>query len=199
MPNSKTTPALPPAEERRCNELIRNFENQLPLHRGSRLELGHIARELKPLYVKAGRKGGWSAFVTSHGQKVRTVDEWILDYERDRGFCKPAETKRVKPPKKRSRGNVADSATFLEPEVNLSGKPFKDGKEIVEAIFVLTKEEKRNFIDAVRRLGPMESTWRMYEALVAEKKTARSVALVNSSELGEAIARHAAAKGTGND
>ena len=194
MPNSETTPALSPAEERRCNELIRNFENQLPLHRGSRLELGHIARELKPLYVKAGRKGGWSAFVTSHGQKVRTVDEWILDYERDSGFRKPAENKRVKSPKKRSRGNVADSATLTDSHVALSGKPFKDKKEIVEAIFVLTAEEKRKFIDAVNRLGPEEATLRMYEAVSDEKKPVKSVRLIQYSELRDTIARHLPAK-----
>jgi hypothetical protein len=181
---------LSPSEQHRLSELTSEFINLLPGYRGSRLELGRIARELKPLYVRSGRNGGWSKFVTSQGQQVRTVDQWILDYERDRGLRQPAEKKKVKRFKKVSRGNVAESATFREPEVNLSGKPFRDGKEIVEAIFVLTAEEKRKFIDAVNRLGPEEATRRMYEAVSDEKKPVQSVRLTQYSELHNTIARH---------
>jgi hypothetical protein len=185
-----STPKLTPIEEQRRNELTEEFINLLPNYRGCRLELGRIARELKPLYVRAGRKGGWSRFVTSQGHKVRTVDEWITDYERDKGLRKAPVKKRVKQPKKGSRGNVAESATLADLHVDLSGKPFKDKKEIVEAIFVLTAEEKRKFIDAVNRLGPEESTRRMYEAISDEKKPVQSVRLIQYSELRDAVARH---------
>jgi hypothetical protein len=193
MATSKKS-GLSPDEQHRCHELTKEFINLLPNYRGARLELGRIARELKPLYVKAGRKGGWSAFVTSQGQKVRTVDQWILDYERDKGLRQPAENKKVKRSKKAGKGNVADSATLKEPYVALSGKPFKDEKEIVEAIFVLTAEEKRKFIDAVNRLGPKEATRRMYEAVSDEKKPVQSVRLIQYSELRDTIARRLPAK-----
>jgi len=95
---------LSTAEERRLNELTSEFINQLPQVRGSILEAGRIAHELKPLYAKAGRYGGWSAFVKSQGLVVRTVDGWILSYERSVGLRPPRE--------KKARLNVADPATF---------------------------------------------------------------------------------------
>jgi hypothetical protein len=97
---------LSAAEERLLNELTGEFINQIPYVRGSILEAGRIARELKPLYVKAGRNGGWSGFVTSQGLVVRTVDRWILDYERSVGIRPPAE--------KNAKRNVVKTATFSD-------------------------------------------------------------------------------------
>jgi hypothetical protein len=160
---------LSSAEQLRLGELTSEFIDLLPEYRGCRLELGRIARELKPLYVKAGRDGGWSKFVTSQGKKVRTVDEWITDYEREVGIRQPAEKKKVRRNPKRAKGNVADSATLPEPGVTLSGKPFLDGKEIVEAVFVLaTLVERMQFMEAVKEIGPEKAPEFMMEGLLRE-------------------------------
>ena len=157
-------PALSALERDRLEELIKEFQCQVELHRQSRLELGKIASDLKPLYARLGRKGNWTKFLKELHLKVRTVDDWILDYERSCGRRKPAENK---PPK----GNVADSATFQKatPYVVASDNPDANGREAISATFVLTTDEKQLFIAAVRRLGHDEATQRIYRALVADQ------------------------------
>lgn len=164
---AKKKPALPPLspfERERCDELISEFQNEVHRHQMSRLELGKVARELKPLYVRLGRKGGWTRFVTKEcHQKVRTVDEWISDYEISVGLRKPPE-------KKANTGNVAGSATFQNatPQVVASDNPDTNGREAVSATFVLTAGEKLLFMAAVNRLSAAEATRRIYEAVVNE-------------------------------
>lgn len=160
---------LSPDEQLRLGELTSEFINLLPSYRGCRLELGRIARELKPLYVKVGRSGGWSKFVTSQGQNVRTVDGWIIDYEVSAGLRQATENKGHRGHTARSKRNVAESATFPETQVALSGKPFPDGKEIVEAVFVLaTAAERMQFMEAVREIGPEKAAEFMVEGLFRE-------------------------------
>ena len=159
---------LSPAEQIRLGELTSEFINLLPNYDGCRLELGRIALELKPLYCRPGRHGGWSKFVKSQGKNVRTVDEWITDYEVSTGLRQPTEKKGRKGKATRSKRNVAESATFPETQVALSGKPFPDGKEIVEAVFVLTPAEKAQFIEAFKEIGPEQAPGLMVEGLLRE-------------------------------
>jgi hypothetical protein len=87
-------PPLDPQEQELLQELIPEFIDQCHHVRCSRLEAGKLASQLKPLYCRAGRKGGWRRFVEQEcGQKVRTVDEWILDYNRSIGIRQPPEPK----------------------------------------------------------------------------------------------------------
>jgi hypothetical protein len=165
---SEKTP-LSPAEQIRLGELTSEFINLLPNYDGCRLELGRIARELKPLYCRPGRHGGWSSFVKSQGKVVRTVDEWITDYEVSIGLRQPTEKKGRKGNATRTKRNVAESATFQETQVALSGKPFPDGKEIVEAVFVLaTAAERTQFMEAVKEIGPEKAAEFMMEGLLRE-------------------------------
>jgi hypothetical protein len=123
---------LSPDEERRLNELTREFINNLPFVRGSVLEQGRIARELKPLYVESGRNGGWSPFVKSQGLVVRTVDEWILKYERHMGLRPPAE----KRAKKSARVNVAKPATFGDDPEGYFDETSPEEQQLVESLSV---------------------------------------------------------------
>jgi hypothetical protein len=164
---SEKTP-LSPDEQLRLGELISEFTNLLPNYEGSRLELGRVARELKPLFCRPGRHGGWSRFVTSLGKNLRTVDEWISDYEVSIGVRQPTENKRYNGKASRQKRNVAESATFPQAHVALSGKPFPDGKEIVEAVFVLTPAEKAQFIEALKEIGPEQAPGLMVEGLLRE-------------------------------
>jgi len=158
-------PSLSTREQRQLEELIKEFKSQVGLVHMARLEAGKIARELKPLYARSGRKGGWRRFIEDECRlKVRTVDDWILDYEREVGFRKLAETK---PP----RGNVAESARFhSEPtaQVVVNAEPDKNGRVAVGAIFVLEKDQHEPFLAALRKLKPEEATRLMYEALVRD-------------------------------
>ena len=160
--------ALPPLnahEQEDLQELIKAFQRQVGLVRVSRLEAGKIARELKPLYKRSGRKGGWRRFIEEDcGLRVRTVDDWILDYERDAGFRKLAESKAPK-------GNVAESATFhSEPtaQVVVNQATDKNGRVAVGAVFVLEKDQREPFLAALKKLKPEEATRLMYQALVRD-------------------------------
>jgi hypothetical protein len=99
-------------DNRRQNQLVRNFDDQLAVRKQNRLELGRVARELKPLYVTHGQrqKGrGWEAFLEERGLSRSTVDEWILDYERSIGA---RERKSVLPESGRTNvDNKEDSGT----------------------------------------------------------------------------------------
>jgi hypothetical protein len=99
-------------DNRRQNQLVRNFDDQLEVRKHNRLELGRIARELKSLCVTRGQreKGrGWEAFLEQRGLSRSTVDEWILDYERSIGA---RERKSVLPESGRTNGeNRGDSGT----------------------------------------------------------------------------------------
>jgi hypothetical protein len=139
---------LSPDEERRLAELTEEFINQLPYVRGSILEAGRIARELKPLYVKSGRKGGWKRFVTSQGRVVRTVDGWILDYERSAGLRPPAEKKAKKSPVL----NVAKSATFNDDPNN----------DDPDGYFAEASPEEQQFVATV---SPEQISGQLTEAL----------------------------------
>lgn len=90
------------------------------------MEAGRIARELKPLYVKAGRSGGWSGFVTSQGLVVRTVDGWILSYERSVGLRPPAE--------KKPRLNVAKPATFSDDPDGYFAQPTPEDQQFMDSL-----------------------------------------------------------------
>jgi hypothetical protein len=121
--------------------------------------------------VKIGRKGEWSGFLKHRGIPVSTADDWIRDYKRYARIPQSTEKKGHGRNRKGRKGNVTDSVTLPEPSVDLSGKPYKDGKEIVEAIFVLTKDQKRKFIDAVQKLGPAAATQIMYQFVVHAAET----------------------------
>lgn len=103
-------------DNRRQNQLVRNFDDQLEVRKHNRLELGRIARELKSLYVTRGQreKGrGWEAFLEQRGLSRSTVDEWILDYECSIGA---RERKSVLPESGRTNGeNRGDSGTPNRP------------------------------------------------------------------------------------
>lgn len=162
MPAKKTDlPPLSAKEKEDLEELIKDFTAQVGLVRTSRWEAGKIASELAPLYKRAGRKGGWTRFLRERGLKVRTVDDWILEYQRSINLRKPPEPKGPK-------GNVADSATFEEEQVIPSDNPDNNGREALHATFVLGKDEKTLFMAAVGRLGHKQATRLMYEALVGK-------------------------------
>lgn len=158
-------PPLSAQDEDHLEELIRDFKAQAVLIRFTRHEAGRIARELKPLYARSGRKGGWRRFVEDEcGLKVRTVDDWILEYEREAGFRKLAESKAP-------RGNIADSATFhSEPtaQVVVNQAADKNGRVAVGAVFVLEKDQREPFLAALKKLKPEEATRLMYQALVRD-------------------------------
>jgi len=115
---------------------------------------------LRPLYSKPGCKGRWKTFVESKGPEfnVRTINGQIkrLNDGWEESVKKP----------RRSSPNRANSARFTGPGLEFTGKPFLTkeeiaaghaGKEILEAAFLLTPDEKDEFIEALRIIGPEEA------------------------------------------
>ena len=75
-------------DTRKQDKLARDFDEHLEFGRRNLLELGRIARELKPHHVTQGQrqKGkGWEAFLEERHLSRSTVDEWIAEYERSIG------------------------------------------------------------------------------------------------------------------
>ena len=170
-------------QEQQRQNLIYEFDCHYAQYGKSQFELGRILFELKPLYVKIGRKGEWSGFLKHRGIPISTADDWIRKYKKRAGIPQSTGKKGHRSRRKGRKGNVTGSGTLpTEPYVDLSGKPFKDKKEIVEAIFVLTEEQKRKFIDAVQELGPAAATQIMYQFVVHAAETAKRPATATRFE-----------------
>jgi len=73
-------------------------------------------------------------------------------------------TRLTAPPKSSPRRGRQESAPA--PYLALTGKPFDDGKEIVEAVFLLTANERHQFLESVRLIGPDRATRIMFEAVL---------------------------------
>jgi hypothetical protein len=96
---------------------------------------------LNPLYSKPGCKGKWKKFVTSKGHKVSTVNGLIKR-------LKDGWEESVRKPK--ARPNQPNSGRFDGPHLAPTDRPYPDDKEILEAAFLLTADEKEQFMEALR-------------------------------------------------
>jgi hypothetical protein len=110
--------AIIETDSRKQNQLIRDFDERLELHKQNRLELGRIARELKALHLTHGereRGKGWEAFLADRDLQVRTVDRWIEAYEVANGLRREKTV-----PDKMSRTNSENKGVSrpetIEPE-----------------------------------------------------------------------------------
>jgi hypothetical protein len=86
-------------------------------------------------------------------------------------------------------GNKKERAPYLA----LTGKPFDDGKEIVEAIFLLTADEKHQFVEGVRIIGPDQATRVVFEAVLRHAEFMGQGTAETAKPLGEGKERVEAA------
>jgi len=117
--------AIIETDTRKQNQLVRDFDEQLDIRKNNRLELGRIARKLKALHESRGereRGKGWKAFLEERNLSRRTVDDWILDYERSIGA-------------RASQSVVAESATTNSDNKGLNRpEPLEIEENVIDSI-----------------------------------------------------------------
>jgi len=151
-------------EEALRQKLLQQLDKALADFLPSRKQTARILTQLRPLYSKPGCKGRWTKFLTSKRIAVSTANDLIRRYKNGwKDLSK--KPRKVNPPKS---GGLQRS-----PQVELTGKPFPDGKEIVEALFALTADQKQQFIESVSFIGAEEATQIMFEAVVREAELRR--------------------------
>jgi hypothetical protein len=144
-------------EEAERKKLVRKLDKALATGLRSKKEEVECWALLNPLYSKPGCKGKWKKFVTSKGHKVSTVNGLIKRLKD--GWQESAR-------KPKPRLNQPNSGRFTEPDLAFTDKPFPDGKEILEAAFLFTADEKEQFMEALRIIGPEEALGIMFQAVV---------------------------------
>jgi hypothetical protein len=146
-------------EEALRKRLLGELDKALSDFVPSRKQTARILTELRPLYSKPGCKGRWTTFLLSKKIAVSTANDLVRRYKNGwvDAVRKPRKTNQPK------SGGLRRS-----PHVDLTGKPFPDGKEIVEALFALTADQKQQFIESVSFIGAEEATQIMFEAVVRE-------------------------------
>lgn len=177
-------------QEQEWDVLVARLAKEMKVFEPSRREVGHILYDMKVWLIKhglnKGRSGKWQAVINRHFHKDRkTAENYIRIYQAEAGLS-PA--KYVVAPLKKSQQNRQKNPvknTGLREEddpdagasIVVADEDKKDksedaggpGRMAVECIFVLTLEEKRNFMAAVKRLGSLRSTQIMYKAVMSEE------------------------------
>ena len=142
-------------EESERQRLVNELDEALSAELLSKKKQAQCWAALRPLYSKPGCKGKWEKFITSKGCKKSTVNGLIKRLN-------DGWEESVKKPRRLS-SNRANSARFTGPGLEFTGKPFltddevaagKGGKEILEAAFLFTPDEKEQFMEALRIIGP---------------------------------------------
>ena len=117
---------------------------------------------LRPFYSKPGCKGKWRAFVASKGSKISTVNGLIKRL----GDGWEESGRKPKP-----RPNQPNSGRLKELHLAFTEKPYSGDegileKEILEAAFLLTKDEKDQFMEALRIITPEKGLEIMFQSVV---------------------------------
>jgi hypothetical protein len=132
---------LTKTEDVERKKLVRKLDKTLATGLRSKKEEAECWSRLRPLYSKPGCKGQWRKFVTAKGGSVSTANGLIkrLNEGWEESVRKP-----------KPRPNQPTSGRLTEAHLAPAGKPYLDGKEILEAAFLLTKNEKEEFMEALR-------------------------------------------------
>jgi hypothetical protein len=121
--------------------LVKQLDKALEAEFLSKKQQTEILAKLRPFYSKPGCKSQWKTFLGSKGLKKPTVNANIKRLQE--GW--PEVVKKPKP-----GPNRLNSSRFESSDLALTGKPYPDGKEILEAAFLLTVDEKEDFLEALR-------------------------------------------------
>jgi hypothetical protein len=182
MPGPKSDPKRA-AEKQEWDALVARLQREMTVFTRSRFEVGHVLYDMKVYLQKyglnKGRAGKWQAVVTKYFRKDRkTAENYIRIYQEEAGI---APDKCVVAPVKKSQQNgkknavkdtaLPDEESDAGAEITVADEDKKDdsteGRMAVECVFVLTLQEKRLFMEAVRRHGSLRATHLMYQAVVS--------------------------------
>jgi hypothetical protein len=153
-------------EDAERKKLVRKLDKVLATGLRTKREEAECWVELRPLYSKPGCKSQWGKFVTSKGGSLSTVNGLIkrLNDGWEESVRKPSKL-----------SNRPNSGQFTGPGLEFTGKPFLNkkeiasgvaGKEILEAAFLLTPDEKEQFLEALRIIEPEKALSIMLAAVL---------------------------------
>jgi len=174
------TPSLeteqhPTTELQQWDNLVSSLDLEMLCYGPIRRQMGRILYEMKVHLKKhgldTGRGGRWKPLLDARKIAVSTANDWVRQYEEEAGI--PVPERFFAPAKARKdKKKSADSVLLPDSDAEIvpSDEPDKQGREAVEAIFVLTAPEKLAFISAVKELGPARATQLMYSAVVGAAK-----------------------------
>jgi hypothetical protein len=152
---------LTKTEDLERKKLVRKLDKVLATGLRTKKEEAECWAALRPLYSKPGCQGKWKKFVTSKGGSVSTANGLIKRL--NDGWEESAR-------KPKPRPNQPNSGRLMEPHLAFTDKPYLDGKEILEAAFLLTLDQKEQFMDSVRIIGAEVALDIMVEAVIRERE-----------------------------
>lgn len=173
--------------DQRWAQLEAELDKEMLILGPSRDQVGGILYEMKLLLKKyglnKGRRGRWQAVLRKHRIDRKTAENWIRLYQKKADI--PAD-KMVVAATKESQQNgekntvepTALGSKCDEPWIEAANEKMADGFSAdepatrrlpIECCFVLTLEQKRLFMKAVKDLGDLKATQRMYQAVVGEE------------------------------
>lgn len=163
-------------------ELEAALDREMLILAPSRIEAGRILYEMKRLLkrfgLNKGRRGRWQAVCDKHKIDRKSGENWIRLYQdyadipADRMVVAP-----VKKPQQNGQKNTVEHTALLQvdgckPDVDTADEENADkspeGRMAVECVFCLTLDQKRLFMNAVQKLGPLRATQLMYQSVVSE-------------------------------
>lgn len=174
VPFSNKELRLTATEEAERKKLVKQLEKALALGIQSKKDQAIALAKLRPLYSKPGCKGKWKQFLTSKGLSISTANGLIKRY--NDGWEEPLR-------KPKPRLNKPNSGPFTGPHLALTDKPFHDGKEILEAAFLLTPDEKEQFMEALRIIGPERALGVMVKAVIEQRESILSVSTRQDNQM----------------
>jgi hypothetical protein len=129
--------------------LVTAFDNALENIKGSELEAGKIARQLKEQYICKGKRiagSGWQSFVLQRHLTVDTVDGWIRRHEQREGL-RPLPSPKV--PLQRVRYRQTTTTNY-RPGRN---RDYTSPPEAVRDYYECGRDEKGNTLYAPKGPG----------------------------------------------
>ncbi len=170
--------------QRLINELAVEMDLMTPLrHRAGRI-LYEMKVHLQEHGLDKGRNGRWEAALRQLKIEKSTARDWVVNYQIAEDI-KPDEcfflntqrrTRKTRYSHKYGKNKGAVPAPFrpvaeneqasIDPAPDDKKDDSTDQRLPVECVFVLTYQEKLNFMEAVAKLGTFNSTMAMYRAVI---------------------------------
>ena len=172
------------AAERRFADLVAQFKLEWPRHVESRLKSAHLLYEIKRWLKQwgwhRGCKGRWKELLGSFLPPIprSTADDYVCLWQEHMDMppedCVLARRK-IKKTQQHCENNLPDSGKLAtgsdRPMIKAARKKYHDRsperRRGVECVFVLTDDETKQFMAAVKTLTPLRATEEMYKAVIA--------------------------------
>lgn len=177
------------SERQQWDDLVTELDAEIIEYGKIRNQLGKILYKMKAHLhahgLDKGSHGRWTTILRERRIPESTAKDWVVRYQLTEGVAPqkcffPQEMTRVKKTRnshKYGQKNTADSAALAATRARIECAADKDPKHgdkndrmAVECIFVLTAGEKLEFMESVKKLGPLRATQIMCTSVIKAGK-----------------------------